>query len=279
MPSTMSLPIEGGYARGKENMWFFELHILSPVLWEMEREGERAVLRTTHSLSYLMGHGTREAGRSCGSSNHTFSLLFCWGWYARGRENVWFEEPHILPPILWGMVRENVWFEEPHSPSCFVGDGKRGRTCSSSNHIFSLLFDGTWYARGREIVRFFEPHILSPVLSGLVRERKRECVVRRATHSPSYFVGDGTREAGRMCGSSEPHILPPVLWEMEREGERAVLRTTRPLSYLVGHGKREAGRSCGSPNHTFSLLCSQRWYATVKGCAVLRPSHCLSCLQ
>ena len=135
MPGTMSLPIEGGYARGKENMWFFELHILSP-------------------------------------------------------------------------ERENV--------------------------------------------RFFEPYILSPVLLELVRERKRECVVRRVTHSPSYFVGDGMREAGRMCGSKN-HILPPVLWEMEREGERAVLRTTHPLSYLVGHGTREAGRTCGSSNHTFSL--------------------------
>ena len=193
----------------------------------------------------------------CGSKSHTFSFLFCGGWYARGREN--------------------VWFEEPHSPSCFVGDGKRGRTCGSSNHTFSLLFDGTWYARGRENVRFFEPHILSPVLLGLVRERKRECVVRRATHSPSYFVGDGTREAGRMCGSKnhtfsllfcgrwkerenvrffELHILSPIWWDMvrERQGERAVLRTTHSLSPFLWDMVRDSQGMCRSETLTLSLL-------------------------
>ena len=90
----------------------------------------------------------------------------------RQRENVQLEEPHILSRILWEVVRDRV----------------AQRMCGSSSHTFSLTFCGTSYPtrqrecavlraahslpcfvgndtrQDRENVRFFEPHILSPVL-------------------------------------------------------------------------------------------------------------------
>ena len=149
-----------------------------------------------------------------------FSLLVCWRWYVTGREravlrtscslsclagksmkeaeNVRFFEPHILCPVLWGTM------------------GERQRTCGSSSCMFSLLCRGKWYATGREkcaarrTARFSllccgrryadggmcgskNRTFLSPFLWEMVRKRKRECTAQRATHSLPCSVGDGVR--------------------------------------------------------------------------------------
>ena len=98
----------------------------------------------------------------------------------RQEENVWFLEPHVLRPALWEMVHE------------------RERTRGSKNRMFSLLFYGRWYMRGREHE------------------------VLRTACSLFYFMGYGTRQAEN-ARFQEPHVLSPVsrvLWELVRDRKR-----------------------------------------------------------
>ena len=55
-------------------------------------------------------------------------------------------------------------------------------------------------------MRLLEPHILSPVLREMARERQGERAALRAAHSVSCVVGEGTRDEDRMCGSTQEKV-------------------------------------------------------------------------
>jgi len=67
---------------------------------------------------------------------------------------------------------------------------ERKRKCVALT--FSLLSCERWYARGRQNMQLFEPHVLSPVLQEMVHKRRGEHAALRAAHSLSCVVGEGT---------------------------------------------------------------------------------------
>ena len=72
----------------------------------------------------------------------------------QGEESVGFLEPHILSLVLGQLVCE------------------RKRTWGSKNAAFSLLFYGTWYARGRERGVLRTPRSLSDFMAVGKREEE-----------------------------------------------------------------------------------------------------------
>ena len=114
-----------GRWKERENVRFFELHVLSPIWWDMvsERQGDRVVLRTTHSLSCVLRDGTRQS------------------------RDVPFWDPHIVSPVYSRRQAENVRFLERHILSISWENQTAERMCGSSSRTFSLLVCGMWEAR------------------------------------------------------------------------------------------------------------------------------------
>ena len=62
-------PVSWDTGQAERNVRLSSRTFLSPVLWEevCERKRKRAALRAAHSLSFLVGGGTREEDSMCGS--------------------------------------------------------------------------------------------------------------------------------------------------------------------------------------------------------------------
>ena len=87
---------------------------------------------------------------------------------------------------------------------------------------------------GRENVRFFEPHTLSPILWEMVHEGKGEREALRAARSLSSVLGEMEE---RNCGSKSHTFSLSVLREVisDRQRGRTVLRAAHTLTYFLGH--------------------------------------------
>ena len=102
-------------------------------------------------------------------------------------ENVWFEEPCILYNILWKVVHEgqgmcgssNCMFPVPSRRK----QDARGRECAVRRTTHSLSRSVGNCAQETENVRFFEPHVLSPVSQETVCKGQRMCGLKNHTFS------------------------------------------------------------------------------------------------
>ena len=138
-----------------------------------------------YSLSCFVGNGTRQ------------------------EDNPRFREPHLLFPVSWEMLRDGktTWgFKNLMFSLLLYGRWyATGRECEVLRTSHSLLFYGRWYTQGED-VRFFEPHVLSPILWEIIHDRKwytrgRELEVLRTLYSLRHSVVCSTRQEERMWGS------------------------------------------------------------------------------